>query len=103
MQMKRLMLVSCAVLSLTAGTALAGPCTTTSMAKQDAGSGPTTGHASQTETTGTASPAQQPATSTMNREAGATAASPEDVRKQTQGKPTAAQEAQGAKPADQGC
>jgi len=102
-QMKHLMLVSCAALALSAGAAWAGPCTTTSMGMQDAGSGPTTGHQDQAQTTGTANTTQQPPTSTMNREAGATAASPQDVQKQTQGKPTAAQEAEGRKPADQNC
>lgn len=105
--MRHLMLVSCAALALSAGAAWAGPCTATSMGMQDAGSGPTSGHQTQAQTqaqtTGTANTTQQPPTSAMNREAGATAASPQDVQKQTQGKPTAAQEAEGRKPADQNC
>ena len=62
------------------------------------GSGPTLGLTVQT-TTGIAASgtSEHPPTSTMNRASGNAAASSEDAQKQTQGQPTAAQEAQGAK------
>ena len=46
-----------------------------------------------------------PPTDTMNRAAGDAATSSQDAQKQMQGQPTAAQQAQGAKPSptDQGC
>jgi hypothetical protein len=91
-------------LVLIGGAAQAGPCTTASMSKQDAGSGPTTGSASQTENRAAAKETpQHPPTSAMNQAASSTATSAQDVQRQTEGKPTAAQQAQGATPADQGC
>jgi hypothetical protein len=105
MTTKQLILASCAVMVLSVGTALAGPCNTTG---KDAGSGPTPGASGQT--TGTAASAntgQHPPTETMNRVAGDKATSSQDAQRQMQGQPTAAQQAQGAKPstqtADQGC
>jgi hypothetical protein len=41
---------------------------------------------------------EHPPTSTMNRASGDVATSSQDAQKQMQGQPTAAQEAQGAKP-----
>ena len=107
MNMKQLILAGCAVLALSVGTAQAGPCDTVGKsAKQDAGAGPTPGNTGQTTTTGSAA-SQQPPTSTMNRATGGGPTSSEDAQKQMQGQPTAAQQAQGAKPsgqpADQGC
>jgi hypothetical protein len=107
MNMKQLILAGCAVLALSVGTAQAGPCDTVGKsAKQDAGAGPTSGNTGQTTTTGSAA-SQQPPTSTMNRATGGGPTSSEDAQKQMQGQPTAAQQAQGAKPsgqsADQGC
>jgi|SRR5438128_1915318 hypothetical protein len=106
--MKQLFLAGCAVMLLSVGSAQAGPCNT---AGKDAGSGPTPGYTGQT--TGSTAPSNQtdvkehPPTATMNRATGATAASDQDAQRQMQGKPTAAQEAMGAKPstnsADQGC
>jgi hypothetical protein len=97
-------LAGCAAMVLSIATAQAGPCNTRD---KDAGSGPTPGSTSQSTTTGSASSRQQPATETMNRVTGDKAASSQDAQKQMQGQPTAAQEAQGAKPAekmaDQGC
>ena len=88
-------LTGCAAFLLSSGIALAGPCT---MANKDAGSGPTPGAASQTETTGTAARGNEhPPTASMNKAAGNEATSSQDAQRQTQGKPTAAQEAQGAK------
>ena len=107
MMTKQLILASCAVLVMSVGTALAGPCNTTG---KDAGSGPTPGASGQTgQTTGAAAAntGQHPPTETMNRVAGDKATSSQDAQRQQQGQPTAAQQAQGAKPsekmADQGC
>src|ERR1700737_1087017 len=107
MNMKQLILAGCAVLALSVGTAQAGPCDTVGKsAKQDAGAGPTPGNTGQTPPTGSAA-SQQPPTSTMNRATGGGPTSSEDAQKQMQGQPTAAQQAEGAKPAqkmdDQGC
>lgn len=109
MNTKLLILAGCAVLALSAGTAQAGPCDTVGKSAQmrDAGSGPTPGATGPTTTTGSADARQQPPTSTMNRATGGGPASSEDAQKQMQGQPTAAQQAQGAKPSaktpDQGC
>jgi hypothetical protein len=98
-------LAGCAVMVLSVGTANAGPCNTRD---KDAGSGPAPGYTGQSSiTTGSASSREHPPTETMNRATGEKAASSQDAQKQMQGQPTAAQEAQGAKPsaqtADQGC
>jgi hypothetical protein len=106
---RQLILAGCAIMVLGVGTAQAGPCDTVGRAAQmrDAGSGPTPGNTGQTTTTGSAGASQQPPTSTMNRATGGGPASSEDAQKQMQGQPTAAQQAEGAKPsakiADQGC
>ena len=109
MNTKRFILAGCATLILSASTAIAGPCDTSGRAAnlKDAGSGPASTGSGQT--TGTASDAKQhPPTNTMNRAAGDVATSSQDTQKQMQGQPTAAQQAQGAKPdektaADKGC
>jgi hypothetical protein len=89
---------------LNVGSAYAGPCTT---GGKDAGSGPTPGTTGQSITTGSAETKEHPPTETMNRLAGDKATSSQDAQRQQQGQPTAAQEAEGAKPsakmADQGC
>ena len=104
---KNTVLVSCAALFLSIATAHAGPCNTGNKSAQDAGSGPTPGHTGQTIGSGTPNSAEHPPTSTMNRATGDVAASSQDTQKQMQGQPTAAQQAQGAKPsankADQDC
>ena len=104
MNTKQFALIGCAAMVLSIGTAQAGPCDTRG---KDAGSGPTPGYTGQTNTTGSATTRQQPATDTMNRAVGDKAASSQDTQRQMQGQPTAAQEAQGAKPsvhtADKGC
>jgi hypothetical protein len=108
MNTKRFILAGCATIILSAGTAQAGPCDTAGRAAsaKDAGSGPTVGNTGQT--TGTSKDvSEHPPTSTMNRAAGDVATSSQDVQKQMQGQPTAAQQAQGVEPsartADKGC
>jgi hypothetical protein len=101
---RQLTLATCAVMVLSINSALAGPCNT---GGKDAGSGPTPGATGQSITTGSADTKQHPPTDTMNRMAGDKAMSSQDAQRQQQGQPTAAQQAQGAKPsakmADQGC
>jgi hypothetical protein len=101
---RQLALATCAVIVLSVGSAYAGPCNTRD---KDAGSGPTPGATGQSITTGSAETKAQPPTDTMNREAGNKAMSAQDAQRQQQGQPTAAQQAQGAKPsakmADEGC
>lgn len=93
------LLTGVAIALLTIGSAQAGPCNNGKMT--DAGTGPTPVHTGQststTTTTGAATTTQHPPTSAMNRAAAGSATSSEDVQKQTQGQPTAAQQAQGAK------
>jgi hypothetical protein len=92
------------VMVLSVGSASAGPCNT---GDKDAGSGPTPGATGQSITTGSAETKAHPPTEAMNNMAGDKAMSSQDAQRQQQGQPTAAQEAQGAKPsakmADQGC
>jgi hypothetical protein len=101
---RQLVVAACAVMVLNVGSAYAGPCTT---GGKDAGSGPTPGTTGQSITTGSAETKEHPPTETMNRLAGDKATSSQDAQRQQQGQPTAAQEAEGAKPsakmADQGC
>jgi len=108
MNTKRFILAGCATVILSVSTAMAGPCDTSGRAAnlRDAGSGPASTGSGQT--TGMATePSQHPPTSTMNRATGDVATSSQDTQKQMQGQPTAAQQAQGAKPdektADNGC
>jgi hypothetical protein len=93
-----------AVMALSVGGAYAGPCNT---GDKDAGSGPTPGATGQSITTASAETKAHPPTEGMNNAAGDKAMSSQDAQRQQQGQPTAAQEAQGAKPsakmADQGC
>ena len=104
MTAKRTIIAGCAAMVLGVGTANAGPCNT---GGKDAGSGPTPGYTGQTIGTGSAKTDEHPPTETMNRVAGDKATSSQDAQRQQQGQPTAAQEAQGAKPSvqavDQGC
>jgi hypothetical protein len=101
---RQFILAGCAVMVLSIGHAHAGPCNT---GGKDAGSGPTPGATGQTITTGSATTKEHPPTETMNNMAGDKAMSSQDAQSQQQGQPTAAQQAQGAKPsttmADQGC
>ena len=109
MAIKQLILTGCSVVVLSAGTALAGPCDTAGRTAKDAGSGPASQSTSETVGVGNDSE-KHPPTSTMNRASGEVAASSEDAQRQMQGQPTAAQQAQGAKPkgtneqtANEGC
>ena len=108
MNTKRFLLAGCATIILTAGAAQAGPCDTAGKAAnaKDAGSGPTVGNTGQTTGAGK-DVSEHPPTSTMNRAAGDVATSSQDVQKQMQGQPTAAQQAQGVEPSaqtgDKGC
>src|SRR4051794_5798156 len=106
MYVKQLILAGCAVMALSVGTAQAGPCDMTGKAASahDAGSGPTPGNTGQTTGTATGSSTNEhAANSTMNRAAGDVATSSQDAQRQMQAQPTAAQQAQGAKPTGQGC
>ena len=101
--MKQLILASCAILVASVAAAHAGPC---NVRDKDAGSGPTPGYTGQTVGTAPADTKSHPPTAAMNSAAGEKAMSAQDAQRQQQGQPTAAQEAQGAKPAqtaDQGC
>jgi hypothetical protein len=98
MNIKSLILAGVAIVALSAGTAQAGPCNTTGKAAKDAGSGPTVGSAGHTTTSTSTDSSQHPPTGTMNRATGDVAASSQDAQKQMQGQPTAAQQAEGAKP-----
>jgi hypothetical protein len=106
MNSKQFTLVGCAAIVLSVGTANAGPCNTRG---KDAGSGSTPGYTGQSTaiSTGTVTSREHPPTEQTNRVVGDKAASSQDAQRQMQGQPTAAQEAQGAKPsaqtADQGC
>jgi hypothetical protein len=108
MNAKRFILAACATLILGVGPVMAGPCDTSGRAAnlKDAGSGPASTGSGQT--TGMTSDSKaHPPTETMNRATGDVATSSQDTQKQMQGQPTAAQQAQGAKPdekaADKNC
>jgi hypothetical protein len=101
MKTENMLFATCVAIVFSASVAQAGPCSTTN---KDAGSGPTVGHTSQT--TGAAPSSrdtEHPPTNAMNRATGDVATSSQDAQRQMQGKPTAAQEAEGAKVADEGC
>jgi hypothetical protein len=100
MKTGNILITTCAAIVFSASVAQAGPCNT---ANKDAGSGPTVGNTSQTTGAAPSRDTGHPPTSTMNRAAGDVATSSQDAQRQMQGKPTAAQEAQGAKAADEGC
>ncbi|MGY4622526.1 hypothetical protein [Bradyrhizobium sp. USDA 4486] len=106
---KQCVLAACAIMTLSAGVAVAGPCNTGRAANdKDAGSGPVTVGSAQSHSSSSASDtSQHPPTSTMNRASGETPASSEDAQRQMQSEPTAAQQAEGAKPntvtADEDC
>src|ERR1700676_4308926 len=95
---KQVILAGLATIVLGVGAAHAGPCNT---GGKDAGSGPTPGYTGQSNTTGSASTREHPPTETMNRVTGEKAASSQDAQRQMQGQPTAAQQAEGAKPSAQ--
>src|SRR5947208_16188172 len=99
MNTKRFILAGCAIIILSAGTAQAGPCDTVGKAAsaKDAGSGPTVGSTGQT-TAASKDVSAHPPTSPMNRGAGEAETPSQDVQKQMQGPPAAAQPAQGGEP-----
>jgi hypothetical protein len=109
MNIKRLILAGCSILVLSAGSALAGPCDTAGRDAnlRDAGSGPASKSSQATTGMAADSKEQHPPTNTMNQASSNTAASSQDAQRQMQGQPTAAQQAQGAKPgaraADKDC
>ena len=81
---RKILLVSGAILALTASASYAGPCNTT---QRDTGSGKVPGFTG--ETTGSAASGQQhPPTAAMNKAAGNTATSSQDTQRQMQGQPT---------------
>ena len=100
--MKTFFLAGIAILAFGLGSATAGPCTTEiealskTLASRDAGSGPTPGASG--EASGgshtAATPSEHPPTAVLGEEMKGKAASPEDLRRQTQGQPTAAQQAE---------
>ena len=96
--------LSGAILALTISAATAGPCNT---AGRDAGSGKVPGYTGQTTGTAAANDKQHPPTASMNKAAENTATSSQDSRRQTQGEPTAAQQAESGKTTgavrDEGC
>ena len=83
-----------ALLSLTVGAAQAGPCNT---AQRDAGSGNVPGYTGQTTGSAPTNDKQHPPTASMNKATENTAASSQDTQRQTQGEPTASQQAEGTK------
>jgi hypothetical protein len=96
MKTRTFILASTALFALGVASATAGPCTveidslTKTLAAKDAGSGPTSGSVG---TQSAARPADQhPPTALMGEEVQSKATSPEDVRRQTAGQPTAAQQ-----------
>jgi hypothetical protein len=103
----RLAVATCALLALGVASAEAGQCTneisglSKTLAARDAGTGPTSG-ATGSIGTGGAPAEQHGPTSTMNKATGGSAASPQDVQRQTQGQPTAAGQAEGARPSASG-
>jgi hypothetical protein len=100
MKTRTVILAGTAVLALGVGSAIAGPCTAEidrlakTLAAKDAGSGPTSGASGASEATQSAPTRQDqhPPTAIMGKQTEGKAASPQDVQRQTQGQPTAAQQ-----------
>lgn len=94
-------ITACLVSTLSTGSALAGACTseieqlTKTMATKDAGSGPTSGATGSAPAQSQQSQAQHPPAAIMGQQTAGKAASPEDVRRQTEGRPTTTQQATG--------
>ena len=97
MKTKTFILGSMALFALGVGPATSGPCTieidglAKTLAAKDAGSGPTPGASGATQSAERPS-AQHPPTAVMSQETQGKATSPEDVRRQTAGQSTAAQQ-----------
>jgi hypothetical protein len=100
MKTANIFFASCVAIVFSASVAQTGPCNTTN---KDAGSGPTVGHTSSTTGAAPSRDTEHPPTSTMNRATGDVATSSQDAQRQMQGKPTAAQQAQGSRMTDEGC
>jgi len=100
MTTKTFVLASVALFAFGAGSAAAGPCTmeidnlAKTIAAKDAGAGPTSGVAGGAQSTVRPSGQQQqhPPTALAGKETEGKAASPEDVRRQTAGQPTASEQ-----------
>jgi len=98
MRTRTFILAGIATLGLGLGYAAAGPCTTEidNVAKmltaKDAGSGPTSGASGAMSPAGTTPAPQHPPTAIMGQRTEDKATSPGDVRRQTEGQPTAAQQ-----------
>ncbi len=96
MKTKFVILANITLFALSTGSAAAGPCTgeidtlAKTLAAKDAGSGPT-GVTGSTQPAASSS-SQHPPTSIMKQQTEGKATSPEDVRRQTAGQPTAAQQ-----------
>ena len=101
MKTQTLILASMALFAF-AASANAGPCTTEidnvakTLAAKDAGSGPTGSVAGGMQSATTSGSSQHPPTSIMKQQTEGKATSPEDVRRQTAGQPTAAQQGSAA-------
>ena len=101
MKTQTLILASLAFFAF-AASANAGACTTEidtvakTLAAKDAGSGPTGSVASGMQSATTSGSSQHPPTSIMKQQTEGKATSPEDVRRQTAGQPTAAQQGSAA-------
>jgi hypothetical protein len=86
-----------AVLAFSASSSVyAGPCNT---ASRDAGSGNVPGYTGQTTGSTATDSKLHPPTSSMNKASENTATSSEDVKRQMQGQPTAAEQSKATKPA----
>jgi hypothetical protein len=96
--MRTLMLTSMALFAASMCSANAGPCCveidglTKAFASKDAGSGSTIGAGSQAQAPSGSPRQEHPPTAVMGQETQGKAASAEDVRRQNQGQPTAAQQ-----------
>ena len=103
MKIRTVILASMALCVSGVSSAISGPCKTEidgltkTIAAKDAGSGPTIGATGRTQAP-TGSSAQHPPTAVMGQETQGKATSPEDVRRQTQGQPTAAQQGNAGTP-----
>ena len=97
MKIRTVILASMALWVSGVSSAISDPCKTEidalikTLAAKDAGSGPTLGATGSTQAPRVSS-AQHPPTAVMGQETQGKATSPEDVRRQTQGQPTAAQQ-----------
>ena len=104
MKTKALILANIALFGLGVNSATSGPCSleidslTKELAAKDAGSGPTAGTVGSTQSAASPS-SQHPPTSIMGQQTEGRATSPEDVRRQTEGQPTAAQQGTSGAPA----